>query len=525
MEQVRTTEHESKQTSESSQSPKIGIIVVAYNAASTLARVLDRVPKSFRPRISQVFVCDDASQDSTYLVGLGYKQITDDLPLTIIRHPHNLGYGGNQKAGYRLAIEHGLDIVVLLHGDGQYAPEMLEEIVAPVERGECDAVLGSRMMVKGAARKGGMPLYKYVGNKILTRFENRMLGTRLTEFHSGYRAYSVKALAAIPFGSNSDGFNFDTQIIIQLVDAGKRIVEIPIPTYYGDEICYVDGMKYAKDVSVDVMRYRLAKMGFLSGDLGSVGDEYRLKESEESSHSVILRWLEQMAPARVLDLGCSSGLLAERIRVLGHRVTGVDVHALPGVTERVDRFIEADLDRGLPVSIDDEGRYDVVVAADVLEHVREPERLLEEIRTILVPRGVLIASVPNFGHWYPRGRTALGLFDYDQRGILDRGHVRFFMRRGFLARLRHAGFRVVRQEATGLPLEVFAQGDGALRRTLRVADRLAVTIRPTLFGYQFVAQCESLPAPQTLENTALGGRRVTAPRFQHPRAELPISPT
>ena len=151
---------------------------------------------------------------------------------------------------------------------------------------------------------------------------------------------------------------------------------------------------------------------------------------------MILRWLEQMAPGRVLDLGCSSGLLAQRIRALGHRVTGVDVRALPGVIERVDRFIEADLDRGLPVSIDDEGRYNVVVAADVLEHVREPERMLEEIRTILVPRGVLIASVPKFGNWYPRGRTMLGLFDYDQRGILDRSHVRLFMRRGFLARLR-----------------------------------------------------------------------------------------
>lgn len=126
--------------SDTNRVPRIGVLVVAYNAASTLAQVLDRVPKAFRPRITQVFVCDDASQDSTYLVGLGYKQVTDDLPLTIIRHPGNLGYGGNQKAGYRLAIEHDLDIVVLLHGDGQYAPECLEEIVAPLERGECDAV-------------------------------------------------------------------------------------------------------------------------------------------------------------------------------------------------------------------------------------------------------------------------------------------------------------------------------------------------------------------------------------------------
>src|ERR1700691_869051 len=195
---------------EPSRFPKIGVLVVAYNAASTLAHVLDRIPKTFRPRVTQVFVCNDASQDSTYLVGLGYRQITDDLPLTIIRHASNLGYGGNQKAGYRMAIERDLDIVVLLHGDGQYAPECIEQIVAPLERGECDAVFGSRMMVKGAAREGGMPLYKYLGNKILTDFENRVLGTTLSEFHSGYRAYSVKALSSIPFERNSDGFDFDT---------------------------------------------------------------------------------------------------------------------------------------------------------------------------------------------------------------------------------------------------------------------------------------------------------------------------
>jgi glycosyltransferase involved in cell wall biosynthesis len=486
-------------------SPRIGILIVAYNAASTLAKVLDRVPQTFRSRITQIFVCDDASQDSTYLVGLGYKQVTDDLPLTIIRHPRNLGYGGNQKAGYRLAIEHDLDIIVLLHGDGQYAPEYLEDIVAPLERGECEAVLGSRMMVKGAARKGGMPLYKYVGNRILTRFENRMLGTHLSEFHSGYRAYNVKALASIPFEANADGFNFDTEIIIQLVDAGKRIVEVPIPTYYGEEICYVDGMKYAKDVSLDVLRYRFAKLGFASGATGSVGDEYTLKAGEESSHSVVLRWLAQMPPAHVLDLGCSGGLLSERIRRLGHHVTGVDHLELPGVGTRVDRFIRGDLDSGLPAGIDDQGLYDVVVAADVLEHTREPERLLDEIRRVLVPRGVLIASVPNFGHWYSRGRTALGLFDYDQRGILDNGHVRFFTRRGFLRRLRHAGFTVVRHEATGLPLDVLSGGQGIFKRVLKLADRVAVAARPTLFGYQIVCQCEA-PAESAELFTSVAGK-------------------
>jgi 2-polyprenyl-3-methyl-5-hydroxy-6-metoxy-1,4-benzoquinol methylase len=477
-------------------SPRIGVLVVAYNAVSTLAQVLDRIPKTFRSRIAHVFVCDDASQDATYLVGLGYKQVTDDLPLTIIRHATNLGYGGNQKAGYRLAIKHGLDIIVLLHGDGQYAPERLEEIVAPLERGVCDAVLGSRMLINGAAREGGMPLYKYVGNKILTRFENAMLGTDLSEFHSGYRAYSVDALSQLPFDENSDGFDFDTQIIIQLVTAGKRIMEVPIPTYYGDEICYVDGLKYAKNVSAATLRYRLTTLGFGSGGVGGVGEEYALKDGAESAHAVILRWLENMPPSRILDLGCSGGLLSDRARALGHTITGVDILELPDVRDRVDHFVQGDLDRGLPREVGADGPFDVVLAADVLEHVRSPELVLDQSRDVLAPRGVLIASVPNFGHWYARGRTALGLFDYDQRGILDCGHVRFFSRRGILRRLRAAGFAIVRQETTGLPLEVLSRSRGTLVRLLRAADRLAASAYPTLFGYQFVYQCAVDQAPE-----------------------------
>jgi 2-polyprenyl-3-methyl-5-hydroxy-6-metoxy-1,4-benzoquinol methylase len=469
--------------------PRIGILVVAYNAESTLASVLDRVPESFRPRIAEVFVCDDASRDSTYLVGLGYQQMSHDLPLRVVRHPENLGYGGNQKAGYRMAIDEGLDIIVMLHGDGQYAPEYLPDIVAPLERGDADAVMGSRMMEPGAARKGGMPLYKHLGNRILTTFENQVLGTEFTELHSGYRAYSVDALKGIPFERNSDGFNFDTQIIIQLVDAGKRIVEVPIPTYYGDEICYVDGLKYAKDVSSDVVRYRLGKMGFNSGEFGGVGEEYALKQAD-SSHATILRWLEHRRLANLLDLGCSGGLLSESIHALGHNVTAVDVVEIDGVRERVDHFIRADLDQGIPDEARAAGPFDVVLCADILEHVRQPEQLLLHAREVLAPGGVLIASVPNFGHWYARTRTVLGVFDYDQRGVLDNGHVRFFTRRSLLRRLRSAGFSVVTQEATGLPLDVLAGGSGVARRLLRIMDRMLVALRPTLFGYQFVCMCE-----------------------------------
>jgi glycosyltransferase involved in cell wall biosynthesis len=486
---------------------KIGVLVVAYNAASTLAGVLDRIPPELSPRIHEVLVGDDHSQDSTYLVGMGYRSVTD-LPLTVVRHDENLGYGGNQKWGYRWAIDQGWDIVVLLHGDGQYAPELLEQIVAPIERGEADAVLGSRTMERGAARRGGMPAYKYVGNRILTHLQNRVVGTDLSEWHSGYRAYDVAALASIPFERNDDGFNFDTQIIIQLHEAGKRIVEVPIPTYYGDEICYVNGIGYARDVTRDVVRYRAHKMGLGTGALAFASQAYDLKEDEGSSHDRILRLLARRPPSRVLDLGCSDGALGAKLVAQGHTVVGVDRHEQKGVRERLSDFHEADLDAGIPEAAGD--GFDVVLAADVLEHVRSPEAMLGEIAGRLGPGGCLIASVPNFGHWYPRARVALGLFDYDARGILDRGHLRFFTRRSFHRLLAETGWRVRRSEAVGLPLGVADRGarapaaPGGLRRLVGRLDRGALAVRPQLFAYQFVFELEPV-APRRPPAVAAAG--------------------
>jgi glycosyltransferase involved in cell wall biosynthesis/SAM-dependent methyltransferase len=463
--------------------PRIGVLVVAYNAASTLSATLDRIPLDFRDRITEVIILDDASHDDTTVYGRTWAQREDTPRTLVIRHSKNLGYGGNQKAAYALAIERKLDIVVLLHGDGQYAPELLPEMVAPLERGECDAVFGSRMVVKGAAKRGGMPLYKRVGNRILTRVENRLLGTELSEFHSGYRAYSVNALKELPFQHNHDDFDFDTQIIVQLVHAKKRIREIPIPTYYGDEICYVNGMKYAKDVVKDVLAYRLAAKGFGTLDWVPTPDEYAFKEGDGSSHAVMLEMLAGLPASRILDLGCSGGLLAERVRALGHHVTGVDYTEVPGVRERTDRFVRADLSQGLPVEIGD--GYDVVIAGDVIEHLPRPRHTLAEIREVLRPGGQVLLSVPNFGHWYPRSRVALGLFGYDRRGILDNTHLRFFTRSTLRRTVRAAGFDILDERSTGLPLGVVAGEDGR-RPVLRTIDNALLRARPTLFGYQFI---------------------------------------
>jgi glycosyltransferase involved in cell wall biosynthesis len=458
--------------------------VVAYNAESTLASTLDRIPADFRPRIDEILVCDDASVDSTVDAAVRWRAANGNPPTTIVRHLKNLGYGGNQKAGYRMAIDRGLDIIVLLHGDGQYAPECLPEMVAPLERGECDAVFGSRMMIPGAARRGGMPMYKWVGNKILTRVENRLLGSRLTEFHSGYRAYSVAALAELPFERNTDDFDFDTQIIVQLMDRGKRIAEIPIPTYYGDEICYVNGLKYGRDVVRDVLQYRLTKVGFGTHEWVPTSDEYDLKESEGTSHTVLVDMLSDRPPQRILDLGCSSGRLAEQLRKLGHHVTGVDGVEIDGVRDRVDDFVAGNLEDGIPAAVG--SGFDVVVAADVIEHVSRPAELLRQMAAVLAPHGEILVSTPNFAHWYPRVRVATGLFGYDRRGILDETHLRFFTRRSLLRTVRSCGLEVDELRYTGLPFDVLAERPGLPARVARRFDRLLVRLRPTLFGYQFV---------------------------------------
>jgi glycosyltransferase involved in cell wall biosynthesis len=470
---------------------RIGILVVAYNAESTITAVLDRIAPEFRSRIDAVLIADDFSQDATYERGLEYQAANSDLPITVIRRPRNLGYGGNQKAGYRWALEHGLDVVVLLHGDGQYAPELLADMVAPIESGRADAVFGSRMMHPGEARRGGMPLYKYVGNQILTRVQNTVVGEDLTEWHSGYRAYRVSALGEIPFELNDDGFNFDTQIILQLHEAGKTIYETPIPTYYGDEICYVDGLKYAREVTRDVLRYRLHKMGFGSGETAFASDAYESKGSLDSSHQQLLDQLASHPPAKILDLGCSDGALASRLRRLGHHVTGVDVVELPGVLDRVDAFVLGDLDRGIPAEVGT--GFDVVLAADVIEHVRDSDAILRSIVEVLKPDGTLLASIPNFAHWYPRLRTVLGRFDYERRGILDKGHLRFFTRRSFLRAATRAGYVVAWESATGLPLEVVDRGaDGRkvasspVVRLVRWLDRKGVRLMPNLFAYQYL---------------------------------------
>lgn len=239
--------------------PRIAIFIPAYNCAKTLPGVLDRIPQQVREAAEEIFVVDDASADGTDQVARDYKARQGLESLQVYRNERNLGYGGSQKFAYRHAIEQGYDIVVMLHGDAQYAPEYLEVLLEPIRQGEADLMFGSRM--SGSPLAGGMPLHKFIGNKFLTGLENLVLGWNLSEFHSGFRAFRCEALRQVPFQACSDYYHFDSEILIQFKLRGLRVVEQPIPTHYGAERCYLNVWRYGVSILGTLGAYLLHRTG------------------------------------------------------------------------------------------------------------------------------------------------------------------------------------------------------------------------------------------------------------------------
>jgi len=232
---------------------KIVVVMPAYNAARTLEACVGDVPREW---VDEIILVDDASRDDTV-------EIAHRLGLAVLRHHSNRGYGGNQKTCYREALDRGADLVVMVHPDHQYDPKVIPELVLPLLDGRCDAVFGSRML-GGRAREGGMPWWKYLANLGLTRLENAVLGLDLTEYHSGFRAYSRRYLEHVRFELNSDRFVFDTEIIAQAVVAGLRIHEIPIATRYFPEASQIGlfaSTRYGLSILNVLWRYLLHTRG------------------------------------------------------------------------------------------------------------------------------------------------------------------------------------------------------------------------------------------------------------------------
>jgi glycosyltransferase involved in cell wall biosynthesis len=483
---------------------RVLVFIVAYNAEKTIRDVVLRIPVELQNTYEiDILIIDDSSADATFEKGHAISRDPSlPFPLVVLFNPRNQGYGGNQKLGYHYAIERGYDFVALIHGDGQYAPECLPELLEPLRRGEAAAVFGSRMLTPSGARRGGMPLYKLAGNKILTWIENRLLRTNLSEFHSGYRLYSTKALAAIPFDRNSRDFHFDTEIIIQLVIAGLPIKELPIPTYYGDEICYVNGMKYAFNVVVAAVKARLQSAGlFYDRKFDCAPADtlpYVPKFTYTSPHTLAA---ERVRPGtRVLDIGCAGGYLAAYL--MEHKQCEVDgVDSFPLIGADLSAFYLHDLNAGLPALRVEQ--YDYVLMLDVIEHLAKPELFLEQLRSALSlkPSIEVFLSTANIGFLVTRFMLFIGQFNYGKRGILDLTHTRLFTFSSFERAVRQAGFDIIERVGVPGPMPL-ALGDNFVSRTLLKINQLLIHISRGLFSYQIFLKVRPQPSLELLLRTA-----------------------
>ncbi len=497
---------------------KVLIFIVAYNAEATLTKVLNRIPGELFDRFCvEVLVIDDASQDMTYEMGLSRALSWDNCPITILQNPRNQGYGGNQKLGYDYAIKKGFNVVALLHGDGQYAPEILPRLIEPVVEKKADAVFGSRMMTPWGALKGGMPLYKFIGNKILSKCQNFLIKTRLSEFHSGYRVYSTEALSKIPFKYNSNYFDFDTDIILQLTMAGLRIEEIPIPTYYGDEICYVEGVKYAKKVISSTVSSRLHLMSLKYQRKFAVEKRsatYDIKVGYKSSHQMAI---DAVPPgSSVLDLGCGEGLVANELVKKSCHIVGLDQY--PPETDSLSEFIEWDLNND---TLPEEARkYEYILALDIVEHLRNPEGFMDMLREgAKLSTPTIILTTPNIAFFITRFMLLAGQFNYGKTGILDLTHTRLFTFTTMKDMLTQSGHEILDVRGIPAPFPKAVKSRWLGKLLLNVND-LLITLSKNLFSYQMFFIVRPLPTVDNLLNeTILHSKSKAKKRQRRVRSE------
>jgi glycosyltransferase involved in cell wall biosynthesis len=492
--------------------PRALVFIVAYHAETTIANVLARIP-ALEECETEVLVLDDGSLDRTFEISDNIRRSQACLhPLTVLANPQNQGYGGNQKIGYHYAIDLGFDFVALVHGDGQYAPELLPDMFAPLVRGEAEVVHGSRMLQPGNALRGGMPCYKFVGNKLLTWYQNLVLGSRLSEFHTGYKAYSVAMLKRIPFELNSNVFHFDTEIIIQFLRAGSRIVEIPIPTFYGDEICRVNGMKYALDVArastaAWAMRYGLLyRRNFDVASLTPDNKHYEPKLEFLSTHSQAVA--DVPAGATAMDIGCGPGHISAALRAKGCKVIGLDQFP-PERAENFDEFFVANLNNPeLPRGLHD---IQVVLLLDIIEHLVSPEGFCDGLR-VAAQKNLdvrLVISTGNIGFFVTRLMLLLGQFNYSKRGILDLTHTRLFTFGSMRRLLQETGFVIEKECGIPAPLPLVIRSKFWGRFAIGF-QRFLIKFSPGLFSYQiYMVARPRVTLPALLENARRHSRQMS----------------
>jgi glycosyltransferase involved in cell wall biosynthesis len=475
---------------------KIAVLVMAYHSEAKIQDTLARIPPELLEQITEISVVLDGNNDPTFHPPVSFKTRRGDYGITILRNNRNQGYGGNLKVGYQHAIGQNYDIVVMLHADGQYAPEVLAALLKPLVEGKSDMVFGSRMAEGCQPLQGGMPLHKYLGNRVLTFLENHLAGMNLSEFHSGYRAYRCAALQRIPIFLNSDSWHFDTEILLAFHAAGLRITEVPIPTYYGDEICHVKGILYAIHCLLAAVSYRFTRWG-LWQDVKYQPEvwrrfPYQVKTQDPYSSQRIAVECAARHPNKqsLLEIGPGSGAMTEQFQQMGYQVTVVESN--PQFAKMARRHAAHVICQDVEtIQWDELSKYDVVILADILEHLRDPLYILEKCVDHLNAEGRILITLPNAAHWSVRLELLWGRFQYRPRGILDQTHLRFFTRDSARSIIKMAGLQVREDWAIPIPLPLLipaADENGPLAY-VHILNHVFTQAWKSLLAYQWGFWC------------------------------------
>ncbi len=469
--------------------PTIGLFLFDCADAATLRKTLERIPDSVWDWFAEVVVVVEP-QPGGDPVGDALLSLAGDHPVLIHRLPRESGFGGARKAAFEYALRKGFDHVVFIRGDGVHPPEALPSLLAPIHRDPVQVVTASRMLSGSTSLRTGMAPLRWLVHVLATGIENRILGLRLGDYDTAYRVYSCRAIERIRFQLNNNDRQFDVQILIQLRALQFPIAEVAVLPAWS-EFDHEDlGIGNAFRSLGTAFEYRLHQLHVFRRGRYFVDEDvhYTLKLSRTGSHMQVVAAIEP--GRRVLDLGCSQGLLSRPLKEKDVRVVGVDIGSGEGIAGELEAYYQRDLDSALDLPLGRE--FDYVVISDVIEHLRNRHELLVESRRFLKEGGRLIISTPNIALWFYRLSLLVGRFEYGPRGVLDRTHVHLFTRATFRREVASAGFHVVHERVTALPFEVVFRSTGRSRlvRTISGIYHALARAWPELFAYQIILEAE-----------------------------------
>ncbi|MGH0030123.1 MAG: methyltransferase domain-containing protein [Myxococcota bacterium] len=469
--------------------PLVGLFLFDCGDAETVRRLIEQVPPDLHARLHEVVVMDDRVGAES-LPDLFGGETAGKLDVVVHRNPREHGFGGARKAAFEYARLKRLDWVVCLRADVDPPVHALSVLVDALRESPDTLLLASRRAEGGLARRPGAPLWRRLAHGLWSGFLNRTLGLRIADYGTSFRAVPTRFLDKVPYLVNADDRQFDVHLLIQARALGAPVREVPVAPSWNESEGGRDGLVHALRTVGTAVGYRLHQLHLIRRGRYFVdeGVHYTLKHSESSSHMQIVEAIAE--GARVLDLGCSQGLLAAPLAGKGVSVVGVDVRSPDEVALALAEYYQRDLEE--PLELPTGRSFDYVVCSDVIEHLRQRTELLRSARRYLREGGRLIISTPNVALWFYRLSLLIGRFEYGPRGVLDETHVHLFTRASFRRLVEKAGFHVVSERVTALPFEVVFESTGRSRLVRGISRFYHALARlwPGLFAYQIILEAE-----------------------------------